>query len=98
MALATKEGRYEMAFSSFDKGVLLGENLVRITSNDDVLVNGKTYSFIEIFPEKYNVGSEIIAKVVPGKNEFNYDCESDEASRQVMSEEKKEPGIEGINF
>ncbi len=95
--LSDKEGIYKMEFSSSASGVLTGKSLVRISSNDDVTINGKTYSSVEVFPDKYNEGSEVIADIVAGENKLDYACESTERSKRAMSR-KRGPSAEDINF
>ncbi len=82
--LTNAEGIYEMEFSSSSNGVMLGNNMVRISSNDTVVIDGKSYSGKEVFPKTYNNFSEVEAEVVAGANVHDFDCESDESTRRLM--------------
>ena len=62
-------GRYEMKYIRDEKGVAVGECVVRITVDDP-------NSPRQFVPLKYNANSELRAEVKPGDNEFNFDLKS----------------------
>lgn len=64
-----EEGRYEMTYIRDEKGVAVGECVVRITLDDP-------NSPRQFIPLKYNANSELTAEVKPGKNEFDFDLKS----------------------
>ena len=61
-----EQGRYEMKYIRDEKGVAVGECVVRITVDDP-------NSPRQYVPLKYNANSELRAEVKPGKNELNFD-------------------------
>ena len=71
-----ENGYYSMYFGSSGTGAVIGRSLVRITSDDVVSIAGKNYERMEVFPQKYNVNSELFVDVVSGSNKFDFPCES----------------------
>ena len=69
-------GHYYMSFGNSRTGALVGKNLVRITSNDKVVIGDKKYESTEVFPKKYNTNSEQFVEVAKGSNTFDFKCES----------------------
>jgi len=76
-----EDGSYRMFFTDDEPGAYIGSNLVSI-STGDVTVK-------EVVPTAYNSQSELLADVVAGKNEFNYDLKSDASSvKQVLDRDR----------
>jgi hypothetical protein len=69
-------GRYHMSFGASRTGAIVGKNRVRITAGDKVTVGDKKYESTEVFPKKYNAGSEEFVEVARGSNRFDFTCQS----------------------
>ncbi len=69
------DGRYELVYIENQKGAVLGNHVVRIsTQNDEEDPLGMQGT--ETVPAKYNSKSTLTATVVEGANEFNFDLQS----------------------
>lgn len=69
-----ESGRYEMRFTDSDYGAWLGRNLVRI-STADAISPEKTIP--ERVPPAYNKNSDLYRTVEKGKNQFDFELQSD---------------------
>jgi hypothetical protein len=68
-------GEYEMMFSDDDKGAWLGENVVRISTED--VGSGDSPAKKEVVPAVYNQRSTLKATVEKKANTFDFDLKSD---------------------
>ena len=76
------QGRYEMMFSDDEKGAWLGENIVRISTED--VGSGDSPARPEVVPAIYNQRSTLRANVEKKANTFDFALESD-AGRVIQS-------------
>ena len=63
-------GKYELIYSRSEKGAVIGEHIVRITTADEGGDYGKPIP--ETLPAKYNVRSELKEQVAAGKNVIDF--------------------------
>ena len=68
------KGRYEMMFSDSEKGAWLGENIVRISTED--VGTGDSAAKKEVVPAVYNLRSNLRASVEKKANTFDFALES----------------------
>lgn len=70
-----QSGQYEMMFSDDEMGAWLGENRVEISTGDvDATMSGSGAR--ELVPAVYNQNSQLVAEVVAGQNEHNFELKS----------------------
>ncbi len=70
-----QDGQYEMMFTDDEKGAWIGENRVEISTGDvDATMSGSGTP--EKVPAVYNQRSTLKVDVTSGKNEHNFDLES----------------------
>jgi hypothetical protein len=71
------QGRYELIFSRDDKGALIGEHAVSISTFSEHLADdGETTEVVpEKVPARYNTNTELKAKVEGGANTLDFDLE-----------------------
>ena len=67
-------GRYELKYSQGNPGAVLGEHTVSIETYH-IAAGG--IEFPETLPEKYNRESELSREVKPGKQQFDFNLESE---------------------
>lgn len=68
------DGKYEMMFSDTAKGAWLGENVVRISTED--VGTGDSPAKKEVVPASYNLRSSLRANVEKKANTFDFPLES----------------------
>ncbi len=69
-----QNGRYELMFTSDDKGAVVGTHTVRITTaSKPVDPETKRIDDAKLVPPRYGVESELSVEVLPGKNTFDFD-------------------------
>jgi len=71
-------GNFEMYFTDSQKGAWIGLNRVQISTMD--IATGDRAAIQERVPAFYNIQTELIADVVPGKNTFQFHLKSDAES------------------
>ena len=71
-------GEYRLMFSRDVSGASLGPHRVQITTRD-VYVDDRGYEawHAERVPERYNIASELTEEVLPGRNQFDFELQSD---------------------
>lgn len=81
MGCTDKNGRYELGYSLAREGALLGDFVVSISTfrdQPDVDTEGNPIpKSPETVPARYNVNSELTAKVEPGSQEIDFELSSD---------------------
>ena len=70
-------GAYKMMFTRDTAGASPGDNLVKISTGDVAMQDGKEVAIPEVVPAKYNRQSELVRTVELGKNVFDFDLESE---------------------
>ena len=80
-------GKYELYYSRNNKGAAIGEHVVRINTYREI-VDDKPQIVKESIPSKYNVKSELKAKVTRGSNKHDFALESKGEVIQPYAEEK----------
>jgi hypothetical protein len=80
--LTDSNGDYEMMFSDDEKGAWLGENVVRITTED--VGTGDSPATKEVVPAVYNIRSTLKASVEKKANTFDFELKSD-AGKVIQS-------------
>ncbi|MGE3776763.1 MAG: carboxypeptidase regulatory-like domain-containing protein [Pirellulaceae bacterium] len=69
------QGKYELYFARDEKGALIGEHVVRITTYFEVDDGGKPRVTPEKLPTQYNVKSELKQEVRGGSNVIDFDLQ-----------------------
>lgn len=69
-----ENGEYELVFSRAQKGAMVGEHVVRISTANEGGDYG-TNAAKESIPAKYNVASELVEEVTPGSNVINFELD-----------------------
>lgn len=69
-----ENGEYELVYSRAQKGAVVGEHVVRISTASEGGDYGENAAK-ESIPAKYNVSSELVEKVSPGSNVINFDLD-----------------------
>jgi hypothetical protein len=77
-AITRDDGSYELCYIGGDKGALLGEHRVTISTYmmDEDMKTHRMVNHPEILPEKYHAKSELSRIVEPRHNEFNFELTS----------------------
>jgi hypothetical protein len=70
--MTDENGHYELVYSRSENGAEVGEHIVRITTAVEGGDYGDTMAK-ETIPAKYNVNSELVEQVSPGRNDINFD-------------------------
>lgn len=74
MGMTNENGEYELIYSRDQKGAMVGEHMVQITT----AVGGGDYGdkiAPEKLPAKYNLSSELKEQVKPGHNTIDFDLD-----------------------
>ena len=66
-------GRYQMHFSRERSGAWLGESTVRISTADVLDIQGEEQIVPERVPARYNLESELVRRVEPKANQFDFE-------------------------
>jgi hypothetical protein len=78
--LTDKNGRYDLWFSAQLQGATVGTHRVEIRTGSSEIYTpspGEPAPAPETIPQKYNIKSELTAKLKSGKNTVNFDLTSD---------------------
>lgn len=70
-AMTNENGAYELIYSRDRKGALAGEHMVQITTAVETGDYGDVIA-PETLPAKYNVASELMEEVKPGRNVIDF--------------------------
>ena len=77
-------GRYRMEFTRDLGGVRIGESTVRISTEDVLDVDGQERAVPERVAPRYNRQSELVRRVEPGSNRFDFVLSSNDPSSSAV--------------
>lgn len=84
------EGNYRMMFSDTESGAWIGENAVTISTGDVGLAPGMGTA--ETIPAIYNTKTTLVETVESGRNNFNFELESNAGKVMQLLDPDAAPG------